>query len=102
MISEDGRACLTDVGLTRVAGDLNSNTATTSTSTTEGGCTARWPAPEVLDPERFGLKRVGPTMKSDIYSMAMTIYEVRFLRPIPGLGVEIVLGFDRQSTILRA
>ena len=85
----------------RVAGDLSSNTATTNTSTTDGGYTVRWSAPELLDPERFGLKRGGPTKKSDIYSMAMTIYEVSFLQHKLGLGAELVLGFDRQSPILR-
>lgn len=80
MIHEDGRACLTDVGFTRVASDLSS-TYTTDQSKTEVGCTMRWSAPELRDPERYGLKKGGPTKKTDIYSMAMTIYEVGFLRP---------------------
>ena len=84
MIHEDGRACLTDVGFTRVASDLSSNTGLTDTSTTETGCTMRWSAPELRDPERYGLKKGGPTKKADIYSMAMTIYEVSFLQSTLG------------------
>lgn len=76
LISEEGHACLADVGLTRVAGDLSSNTATTGTTSTEGANSTRWCPPEILDPERFGFKRGGPTKKSDVYSMAMTIYQV--------------------------
>ena len=101
MVSEDGRACLTDVGLTRIAGDLSSGTATTNTSTTDGDCTMRWCAPEILDPERFGFKRGGPTKKSDIYSMGMTIYEVSFLQHKLGGVFELVLDSDGQNPILR-
>src|SRR5882762_4512311 len=101
MISEDGCACLTDVGLMRVAGDLSSGTAATNTSTIEGGYSVRWSAPELLDPERFGLERGGPTKKSDVYSMAMAIYEVRFPQHKLGRSVELVQGFDGQGPILR-
>ncbi|KAF9654244.1 kinase-like protein [Thelephora ganbajun] len=76
LVSEDGRVCLADVGLTRIAGDLGSTTATSHTSTINGASTLRWCPPELLDPERFGSKRSSPTKKSDIYSMAMTVYEV--------------------------
>ncbi|KAF9787032.1 kinase-like domain-containing protein [Thelephora terrestris] len=76
LISEDGHACLTDVGTTRVAGDMSSATATIQTSTTEGGLTVRWSPPELIDPERIGSKIGRPTKKSDVYSMAMTIYQV--------------------------
>lgn len=75
-----GRAYLADVGLTRLAGDLNpgTNTTTANTSTTGGRFSVRWCPPELLDPERFGSKGSRPTKKSDIYSMAMTVYEVSF------------------------
>jgi len=59
----------------------------------------RWSPPERLDPERFGAKRDGPTKKADIYSMAMTIYEVSFLQRKPGQSVELVLGSYRQPPI---
>jgi hypothetical protein len=80
LVSEEGRACLADVGLTRVAGDLGSTTVTAQQSTSSGANTLRWCPPELLDPERFASKRGGPTKKADMYSMAMTIYEVSFLR----------------------
>ena len=85
----------------RIAGDLSSGTATTNTSTTDGDCTVRWSAPEILDPERFGFKRGGPTKKSDIYSMGMTIYEVSFLQHKLGGVFELVLDSDGQNPILR-
>jgi hypothetical protein len=62
----------------RIAGDLS--TVTSCTSTTAGAYTTRWCPPEILDPERYGSKGSGPARKSDIYSMAMTIYEVSILR----------------------
>lgn len=92
---------MTDVGLTRVASDISSNTLTTTTSMNDGH-TLRWSAPELLDPERFGFKRGGPTKKSDIYSMAMTIYEVRFFQRKLGRGVDLALGIDGQSPVLGA
>jgi len=34
-------------------------------------------APELLDPTHFNLSNSDPSKESDIYSLAMTIYEVR-------------------------
>jgi len=81
--------------------DQNSTAATSQTSSTNGESTQRWCAPELLDPERYGLKRGGPTKKSDIYSMGMTIYQVSLPRCTPGGNIEVVLGSDGQSPILR-
>lgn len=93
LITEEGHACLADVGLTRVAGDVNSITAT---STTTFANTRRWCPPELLDPERYGSKRGDPTKRSDIYSMAMTVYEVSFFffRYEPGQSVDVAPGPD--------
>ena len=33
-------------------------------------------SPELLDPERFGLKEIRPTKESDCYALGMVIYEV--------------------------
>jgi len=41
----------------------------------EGG-TISWMSPELLDPERFGLKKSRPTKESDCYALGMVIYEV--------------------------
>ena len=76
LISDDGRACLADIGLTKVASDLNSPA---TPATPAGATTLRWSPPELVGTGRFESKRGGPTTKSDIYSMAMTIYEVSFL-----------------------
>ena len=88
LVSGEGRARLADVGLTRVAGDLGSTSVTGQQSTSSGANTLRWCPPEVLDPERFGSKRGGPTKKADMYSMAMTIYEVSFLQYESDCGVK--------------
>jgi serine/threonine protein kinase len=77
LVSKEGCACLAYVGFTRAAGDVNS---TIVTSTTTFANTRRWCAPELLDPERFGLRGGNPTKRSDIYSMGMTVYEVSFFR----------------------
>ena len=41
----------------------------------EGG-TVQWMSPELLDPERFSLKRGRPTKESDCYALGMVVYEV--------------------------
>lgn len=35
-----------------------------------------WTSPELLDPEKFGLKESRPTEASDCYALGMVIYEV--------------------------
>ena len=43
-----------------------------------GGGAIRWIAPELLDPQTFGLSTARPTFSSDMYSFAMTAIEVEF------------------------
>jgi len=89
LISDDGRACLADTGLTRVAG------ATTVSSQAPSSKTSGVGIPELLDPERFESTRGGPTKKSYTYSMAMTTYEMCPLRyKLTGQSVEVALGSD--------
>lgn len=38
-------------------------------------------APELLNPVQLGLKNANPSTESDIYSLAMTAYEVHLLTP---------------------
>jgi len=45
------------------------------TSCIEGG-TIQWMSPELLYPERFGLKKSRPTKESDCYALGMVVYEV--------------------------
>ena len=47
-----------------------------STTTSKLGV-VRYMAPELLDPPQFGLADSNPSKESDVYSFAMTTYEVR-------------------------
>jgi serine/threonine protein kinase len=47
-----------------------------STTTSKPGV-VRYMAPELLDPPQFGLADSSPSKESDVYSLAMTTYEVR-------------------------
>jgi serine/threonine protein kinase len=47
-----------------------------STTTSKPGV-VRYMAPELLDPPQFGLADSSPSKESDVYSFAMTAYEVR-------------------------
>jgi len=42
----------------------------------ESGGTFEWMSPELLDPEKFGMKDRRPTKQSDCYALGMVIYEV--------------------------
>ncbi|KAL0570204.1 hypothetical protein V5O48_011760 [Marasmius crinis-equi] len=59
LITPDGRACIADFGLSRIA-DTHALRLTTSTSRPAG--TGRWLAPEILSVES------GPTKESDVYA----------------------------------
>ena len=82
-MTRDNRACLADFGLsTIVRGAQKATTGTSVASTTSltsftAGGTPRWMSPELLDPDRFGIKESRPTTQSDCYALGMTIYEVR-------------------------
>ena len=71
MIDKTGRAVLADFGLVALIPDQLAFLSTCL----EGG-TILWMSPELLDPERFGLQNIRPTMKSDCYALGMVIYEV--------------------------
>ena len=47
-------------------------------TTSKPGVT-RYLAPELLDPHQFGFKHSNPSKESDIYSFAMTAYEVPYI-----------------------
>jgi len=63
LINDDGEPTLTDFGLSK------DNSAVTS-STLKGVGSVRWTAPELLNGST-------KTMASDVYAVAMVIYEVR-------------------------
>jgi len=54
---------------------MASNQSTVVTSFMQGG-TIQWMGPELLHPQRFGLRDDRPTEESDCYAMGMVIYEV--------------------------
>jgi serine/threonine protein kinase len=50
---------------------------TINPSTTQGYAgTTRWSAPELLDPESFGMEDSHPTKESDVYALGMVTFEV--------------------------
>jgi len=49
----------------------------TSPETTSKPGIVRYMAPELLNPPQFGLPNSNPSEESDVYSLAMTAYEVR-------------------------
>ena len=71
MIDKTGRAVLADFSLVALIPDQS-----TFLSTCLEGGTIQWMGPELLDPEKFGLKNRRPTMESDCYALGMVVYEV--------------------------
>jgi serine/threonine protein kinase len=71
LINDSGHACLADFSLLTIVPDQS-----TIIPTCIGGGTIPWMSPELLDPEKFGLKEVRPTKESDCYALGMVIYEV--------------------------
>jgi len=67
LIDDDGHACLTGFNRITMASDR-------STTTSSG--TIPWMSPELLHPEKFGLKKSHLTKESDCYALGMVIYEV--------------------------
>ena len=73
LIDQDQRARVADFGLLTIVSNHTHFPASTTAST---GGTIRWMAPELLDPEKFGLDGSHPTKESDCYALGMVIYEV--------------------------
>ncbi|EMD36911.1 hypothetical protein CERSUDRAFT_50977, partial [Gelatoporia subvermispora B] len=73
LINNLRRACLSDFGLTAFdyAGRSDLFVATTVSANS-----TRWTAPELLDPELFGLDHVRLTRASDVYSFGMVTWEI--------------------------
>ncbi|KAL0059673.1 Guanine nucleotide-binding protein alpha-2 subunit [Marasmius tenuissimus] len=67
LITPEGRACIGDFGLSRIADTL---ALKLTTSTTRAAGTARWLAREVLNGSS------GPTKESDVYAFACVCYEI--------------------------
>jgi len=60
-----------------------------STTTSKPGV-VRYMAPELLNPPQFSLPNSNPSKESDIYSLAMTAYEVRSSNTIHGYRLSFI------------
>ena len=93
MITKEGNARLGDFGITGIITDptvVEQDRVTTSGST-------RYMAPELLDPELFGLKHSNPSKESDVHSFAMTAYEVFFPHLVARIANRYLLPTIRSS-----
>jgi len=73
LVASDGQPLLADFGLDLL--DWHNMQGQVTTQALAGG--ARWMAPERLDPKPYGLNsRTSRTIASDVYSFAITIYEI--------------------------
>ena len=73
LIDNDGHARLADFGLLTIVSD---STHPTASSSSKSSGTTKWMSPELLDPDRFGLKNSRPTKESDRYALGMVVLEV--------------------------
>ena len=71
LVTNYGHACISDFSLITVISDRQAFIP----SCIAGDMTP-WTSPELLDPEKFGLKESRPTEASDCYALGMVIYEV--------------------------
>ena len=76
LVDRNGAARLADFGLSL----LSEGTAYNYGSQHGGGAT-RFSAPELFDPEEFGLESSRPTFQSDVYAFACVCVEVGHLYP---------------------
>ncbi|KAH9840783.1 kinase-like domain-containing protein [Rhodofomes roseus] len=67
-------ARLCDFGMTTVIHSLNSANASTESHGEKG--TTRYLAPELLDPEQYGLQHAHVSLPADIYALGIVIWEV--------------------------
>ncbi|KAJ7879535.1 kinase-like domain-containing protein [Mycena olivaceomarginata] len=79
LISDDGHACLSDFGLATTFSEADSTAAMTSSSNRAGS--ARWFAPELIEPKSFGCERFVRTTASDVYAYACVCLELYTGRP---------------------
>ena len=77
LIDKNGIARLGDFGITGVITDPTVIDPGRTTSSQPG--VVRYMAPELLNPTQFHLQNGNPTKESDVFSFAMTTYEVSSL-----------------------
>jgi serine/threonine protein kinase len=71
LIDNDGHPRLTGFSQVTIVSEQR-----TMTPPPQAGGTIPWMSPELLYPEKFGLKKSYPTRESDCYALGMVIYEV--------------------------
>ncbi|KZT10224.1 kinase-like protein, partial [Laetiporus sulphureus 93-53] len=74
LVDETSHARLSDFGLAAVIYDPDTVNLMTTSSCDHGSI--RWMAPELLFPEQVGLKSARQTFQSDVYSLAMVMWEI--------------------------
>ena len=76
LINEEGKACLGDFGITAaITEPTAAQQSNTNMSTSKPGV-VRYMAPELLNPPQFGLARSNYSKETDVFSFAMTTYQV--------------------------
>ncbi|KAJ7609200.1 kinase-like domain-containing protein [Mycena polygramma] len=80
LVSDEGNACLSDFGLATTISDADSTTGGLTSSSNQGG-SARWWAPELLNPESFGCQRFLRTTASDVYAYGCVCVELYTGKP---------------------
>lgn len=86
LVSSSGRACLADFGLSTLSDPALLGWTSIRTTAAKATGTARWQAPELLEPDDDIEIRI--TMQSDIYSYGCVCYEVSSISPhsLPSAG----------------
>lgn len=72
------RACLADFGFMTMV--LDPDHPMSCSAQLEGG-TMMFMSPELLAPQKFGVKNSIPTPQSDVYAFGLLIFQVRKKRP---------------------
>jgi len=73
LINDERQACIGDFGLSAVTHDPETIMSITPSPSAVG--TLRWTAPEILDPESFGLEHAVASPETDVYSFGMVMWE---------------------------
>lgn len=89
LIDETGGVRLADFGLSLLSEGTGYNYGSQ-----HGGGAVHFTAPELFDPDAFGLKSSRPTFRSDIYALACVCIEVRLI----GLSVILISNGEPSST----
>ncbi|KAH8091022.1 kinase-like domain-containing protein [Cristinia sonorae] len=71
LVDDAGHIKLTDIGMS-----ITSEVTAYINEFTSGAGALRWTAPELFEPERFGLEESFETCQSDIYAFGCTVFEI--------------------------